>query len=123
LSLKEMQVDQSPFSVNKLDLKNPAIQIILGQADTMKGKNVVIGDPKPENDAGLTPSRKVVVVVEKLPHGEETITITIRDSTTGSHKRKAEASTSSRDGGKRKPNITNSERALRPPASRSDCHG
>jgi hypothetical protein len=82
---------------------------------------VVIGDPRPESDVGPTPSRKVVV--EKLPDGEEMITITIRGSTMGSHERKAEASTSARDGGKRKPIVTDSEHAVRPPAGRSDHHG
>jgi hypothetical protein len=104
LSLKEMQIDQSSFPVNKLDLENPAILIRPEQADTTKGKNVVIGDPRPENDVGPTPSRKVVM--EKLPDGEETITITIRGSTMGSHERKAEGSTLARDDGKRKPTAT-----------------
>jgi hypothetical protein len=91
------------------------------QANTMKGKNVVIGDPRPESDVGPTPSRKVVVV--KLPDGEEMITITIRGSTMGSHERKAEASTSARDGGKRKPIVADSEHVVRPPAGQSDHHG
>jgi hypothetical protein len=81
LGLKEMQINRSPFPINKLDLEN-----------------VVIGDPRLENDARLTPSRKVVM--EKLPDGEETITITIRGSTTGGHERKAEGSTSAHDDGK-----------------------
>jgi hypothetical protein len=76
-----MQIDRSPFSFNKLDLENPAVLIWLKQADMPKGKNAVIGDPRPKNDAGLTPSRKVVM--EKLPDGEETITITIRGSRAG----------------------------------------
>jgi hypothetical protein len=76
-----MQIDRSPFSFNKLDLENPAVLIWLKQADMPKGKNAVIDDPRPKNDAGLTPSRKVVM--EKLPDGEETITITIRGSRAG----------------------------------------
>jgi hypothetical protein len=79
----EIQMDRCPFSINKLDLENPAVLIRPEQADTRKGKNVVIGDPRPENDAGLTPSHKVVM--EKLLDGEETITITIRGSTADSH--------------------------------------
>jgi hypothetical protein len=71
-----MQIDRSLFSVNKLDLENPVVLIWLEQADMTKGKNVVIDDPRPENDAGLTPARKVVM--EKLPDGEEIITIAIR---------------------------------------------
>jgi hypothetical protein len=102
-----MQIDWSPFPVNKLDLENPAILIRLEQDDTRKGKNVVIGDPRPKNDVGLTPSRKVVI--EKLPDGEETITITIRGSTTGSHERKAEGSTSAHDDRERKPTAADQE--------------
>jgi hypothetical protein len=52
---------------------------------------VVISDPRPEKDAESTPSRKVVV--EKLPDGEEMITITIGGSTLGSHTGRAKGST------------------------------
>jgi hypothetical protein len=83
-----MQIDQSPFPINNLDLENPAVLIRPEQANTTKGKNVVIGDPRPKNDAGPTLSCKVVM--EKLPHGEETITITIRDSMIGNHGKKVE---------------------------------
>jgi hypothetical protein len=96
-----MQIDQSPFSVNKLDMENPAVLIRSEQADMMKGKNVVIGDPIPERDAESTPSRRVVV--EKIPNGEETITITIRGSMTGIHIGKVEGSTSAHDDEKREP--------------------
>jgi hypothetical protein len=101
LSLKEMQIDRSPFLVNKLDLENLAILIQPEQVDTTKGKNVVVDDPRSENDVGSAPSRKVVM--EKLPDGEETITITIRGFTLGSHEREAEGSTSAHDEEKRKP--------------------
>jgi hypothetical protein len=90
-----MQIDRSPFSVDKLDLENPSVLIQPEQADMTKGKNVVVDDPRSENDAELTPSRKVVT--EKLPDGEETITITIRGSTMSSHERKAEDSISAHD--------------------------
>jgi hypothetical protein len=69
LSLKEVQIDRRPFSVNKLDFENPAVLIRLEQADMMKGKKVVIGDPRPLKDVESTPSRKVVV--EKFPNGED----------------------------------------------------
>jgi hypothetical protein len=101
-----MQIDRSPLPVNKLNLENPAILIRPEQANTTKGKNVVIGDPRLENDAGSTPSRKVVM--EKLPNGEETITITItiRSTMTVRHERKAEGSTLAHDDEKRKPTAT-----------------
>jgi hypothetical protein len=46
-------------------LENHVVLIWSDQADTTKGKNVVIVDPRPEKDAKSTPSRKVVM--EKLP--------------------------------------------------------
>jgi hypothetical protein len=57
-------------------LKIPAILIWLEQADMTNGKKVIIGDPRVEEDAKSTPSR--IVMVEKLPNGEETVTITIK---------------------------------------------
>jgi hypothetical protein len=95
-------------------LENPDVLIQTEQADMIKGNNMVIDDPRPEEDAKSTPSRKVVI--EKLPDGEETITITIRGSTTGNHERKAEGSNLAHDNGKRKrPPLTKSRR--------SDSHG
>jgi hypothetical protein len=102
-----MKVDQSTFPVNKLDLVNLTILIRSEQADTTKGKNMVIGDPRPENDTGLTPSCKVVM--EKLPNGKETITITIRGSTMGSHERKTKGSI----------RLAMTESESRPPLTRS----
>jgi hypothetical protein len=74
------------------------------QVDTTKGKNVVISDMRLEEDAKSTPSHKVGV--EKLPEGEETVTITIKGSTTGSHERKANGSTLARDDTKQKPTVS-----------------
>jgi hypothetical protein len=98
-----MQIDQSLFLINKLDLENPAVLIRLEQADMMKGKNAVIGDPRPLEDVESTPSSKVVM--EKLLDGEETITITIKGSTMSSHVGKTEGSALAHDNGKRKPII------------------
>jgi hypothetical protein len=113
LSLKEIQIDRSPFPINKLDLENPDILIQPEQANTTKGKNVIIGHPRLEEDAKSTPSHKVVM--EKLPDGEETITITISGSMTGNHETKAEGSTSARDNGKWKPTAADWEQAVRLP--------
>jgi hypothetical protein len=115
-----MQIDWNMFSVNKLDLENPPVLIRPEQADKTKGKNVLIGNLRPEEDAKSTPSRKVVV--EKTPDGEETITITIRGSTMGSHERKVEGSTLARDDRKRKPTTADQKQVVRLPASRSDRH-
>jgi hypothetical protein len=74
LSLNEMQIDWHPFPVNKLDMENLVVLIQLEQADIMKGKNVISGDPTPQKDAEWTPSCKVVVA--KLPDSEGIIAIT-----------------------------------------------
>jgi hypothetical protein len=44
LSLKEVQVDKNPFSVNTIDLQNSKVLIRPEQAEAAKGKNVVIGE-------------------------------------------------------------------------------
>jgi hypothetical protein len=59
----------------------------------------VIQDQK--KDAESIQSHKLVL--EKLPNAEETITITIRDCTMGSHEGKAEGSTLACDKRKWKP--------------------
>ena len=43
-----MQVDQNPFPVHKLELNNPKVLVRPSQAESMKGKNVVIGEERPE---------------------------------------------------------------------------
>jgi hypothetical protein len=116
-----MQIDRSLFPVHKLDMENHVVLIRSEQADTTKGKNVVIGDPRPKNNVRLTPSCKVVM--EKLPDGEETITITIKGSTMGSYEKKAEGSTLAHCDGKRKPTTTDQEQAVRSPPGRSNRHG
>jgi hypothetical protein len=75
---------------------------------------------KTRKDAESTPSRKVVM--EKLPDGEETITIIIRGSMMGCHERKAEGSTSAHDDGKWKSTTVDKEQAVGPPPGRSDRH-
>jgi hypothetical protein len=120
LSLNKMQVDRSPLPINKRDLENPAVLIRPEQADMTKWKNVIIGNPRPENDAEPTPSRKVVM--EKLPNGEETITVTTRGSMIGNNEREVEGSTSACNEAKRKSIAANQEQAVRPTPSRSDRH-
>jgi hypothetical protein len=121
LSLKELRIYQNMSPVNKLDLENPTVLIRLEQADMTKGKNVVNGDLRPEKDAESTPSRKVVM--EKLPDGEETITITIKGTMMGHHGRKAKGSTLVRDDEKWQPTATDQEQVVRPPPGRLDHHG
>jgi hypothetical protein len=102
-------------------MENLAVLIRPEEANTTKGKNVVIGDPGSENYAGLTLYCKVVM--EKLPDGEETTTITIMGSTMGCHERKAEGVTSAPNDRKRKSTAMNQEKVVRLPPDRLDRHG
>ena len=48
LVIPNMQVDQNPFPVHMLELNNPKVLVRPSQAESTKGKNVVIGDERPE---------------------------------------------------------------------------
>ena len=47
-----MQVDQNPFTMHAhvLELKNPKVLIRPSQAESTKGKNVIIGEQRPERN-------------------------------------------------------------------------
>jgi hypothetical protein len=117
LSLKEIKIDWHLFLINKLHLEKPVVLIQPEQAETTKGKNVVIGGPRPKKDGESTPSRRVVM--EKLPKGEETITTTIRGSKMDSHTGKAKGSTSAHNDRKRELTTVDQKPAVGPPPSRS----
>ena len=57
-----MQVDQNPFPVHVLELNNPKVLVWPSQAESIKGKNVVIGDERPEKKLTL-----------KIPEGAKTL--------------------------------------------------
>jgi hypothetical protein len=52
-----MQVDQNPFPVNAfmntLELLNPKVLIRPDQADKAKGKNIIIGEQRPDEKLSL----------------------------------------------------------------------
>ena len=48
LVVPHMQIDNSPFSVHTVELHNHKVLIRPNQAESTKGKNVVIGEPKSE---------------------------------------------------------------------------
>ena len=75
LVLSKMQIDKAPFPIHTLELNNPKV-LIQGQAEGAKGKNVVIGDPRPMNVNDKILAREVVK--EKTSDGEQTLKITIR---------------------------------------------
>ena len=57
-----MQIDQNPFPVHMLELNNPKVLVRPSQAESTKGKNVVIGDERPEKK-----------LKQKTPQGEKTL--------------------------------------------------
>ena len=58
LVLPSMQVDQNPFPVHTLKLRNPKMLIWPSQAELTKGKNMIIGDERPEKK----------LTQKKIPH-------------------------------------------------------
>jgi hypothetical protein len=48
LTFHAMQVDHNPFPINTLELNNPKVLIRPDQAEKAKGKNVIIGEQRPE---------------------------------------------------------------------------
>ena len=71
-----MQIDKAPFPIHTLELNNPKIFIRSAQAEGAKGKNIVIGDPRPMNANGKILAREVIK--EKTDDGKDTLKITIR---------------------------------------------
>ena len=68
-----MQIDKTPFLVNVLEFNNPAILVRPDQAKFTIGKNVVIGEPR--ND-----EQKIVgckVALEKDEAGKNKLKITV----------------------------------------------
>ena len=71
-----MQIDKVPFPLHTLELNNLKILTWPDQAEGAKGKNVVIGDPKPMNANDKILAREVIK--EKTDDGKDTLKITIR---------------------------------------------
>ena len=44
-----MQVDSNPFPMHTVELQNPKVLIRPNQAESTKGKNVIIGEPRPKH--------------------------------------------------------------------------
>ena len=43
-----LQIDQNPFPVHVLELKNPKVLVWPSQAESTKGKDIIIGEERPE---------------------------------------------------------------------------
>ena len=81
LVLSEMQIDKASFPVHTLELNNPKVLIRPEQAEGAKGKNVVIGDPRPMNTSDKILFRKVIK--EKTDDVKDTLKIIIRNPRLG----------------------------------------
>jgi len=76
-----MQIDKAPFLVHTLELNNSKVLIRPKQAEGAKGKNVVIGDPRPMNTSDKILAREVIK--EKTDDGKDTLKIIIRNPRLG----------------------------------------
>jgi hypothetical protein len=75
--LHEMQVDNQPFPINTMELQQPKVLVRLHQAEATKGKNVMVGESKPDL-RGKEMTREAAY--EKTPDGRETFKITVKAS-------------------------------------------
>jgi hypothetical protein len=73
--LHEMQVDKQRFPINTMELQQPKVLVQSHQAEATKGKNVVVGEAKPDL-RGKESTREVAY--EKTLDGRETFKITIK---------------------------------------------
>ena len=73
--LHEMQVDKQPFPINTMDLQQPKVLVRPHQAEATKGKNVVVGEARPDL-RGKELKREVAY--EKTPDGREIFKITVK---------------------------------------------
>jgi hypothetical protein len=48
LMLHEMQVDKQPFPINTMEWQQPKVLVRPHQAEATKGKNVMVGEAKPD---------------------------------------------------------------------------
>ena len=76
-----MQIDKAHFPVHTLELNNPKVLIRPEQAEGAKGKQVVIGDPRPMNTSDKILAREVIK--EKTDDGKDTLKIIIRNPRLG----------------------------------------
>jgi hypothetical protein len=76
-----MQVDKNPFPVNTIDLQKSKVLIRPEQAETTKGKNVVIGEKLTITIDDNVLSREVMV--ENTADGKKSLNITIKAPTLG----------------------------------------
>jgi len=76
--MHEIQVDKSSSLVHSIDLDNAKVLIRPEQAEGAKGKNVIIGEPRPKNVNDKILAREVTL--EKTPDGNESLKINVKAS-------------------------------------------
>jgi hypothetical protein len=80
LVLHEKQVEKYPFPINTMELQQPKVLVRPHKVEATKGKNVVVGEAKPDL-RGKELTREVAYV--KTPDGKETFKITVKASGLG----------------------------------------
>jgi hypothetical protein len=81
LCLKQMQVDNNPFPVNAIDLQGAKVVVRPEQAESTRGKNVIIGEERHKGLDDKIWSRKVTLT--KTTDGKETLKVTLKASELG----------------------------------------
>ena len=76
--MHEVNDDKASFPVHTVDLDNVKVLIRPEQAEGAKGKNVIIGEPRPKNVNDKIRAREVMM--EKTPDGKESLKITVKAS-------------------------------------------
>jgi hypothetical protein len=66
-----MQVDNDPFPINAIDLQGAKVLVQPEQAESTKGKNVIIGEKRPKSYKDKIQSREVVL--EKAANGKNVL--------------------------------------------------
>jgi hypothetical protein len=78
--LTDFHRQQQPFPINTMELQQPKVLVRPHQAEATKGKNVMVGEAKPDL-RGKELTREVAY--EKTPDGRETFKITVKASRHG----------------------------------------
>jgi hypothetical protein len=81
LCLKQMQVDNNLFPVKPIDLHGAKVPVQPEQAESTKGKNMIIGKERPKSWEDNIWSREVVL--EKVADGKNVLKITVKASGLG----------------------------------------
>ena len=76
--MHEMQVEKASFLAHTIDLDNAKVLVRPEQAEGAKGKNIIIGKPRPKNVNDKILAKEVTL--EKAPDGKESLKISVEAS-------------------------------------------